>query len=175
MVRIIRNLAVLFALACSSIASAAVEITFHSFNGSVFVGRYPHAFISMEGTLKDGTQIKENYGFSAKKATIAVLRGPVEHIVMTEKEKWLAKTNRHFTLTMNDEQYWKVRGHVAAWRDAPGRYYDLDTRNCIHFVGEIGKILGLKVEYPGDMLRKPKSWLNHVSKLNPRLDARQVD
>ena len=175
MVRSLRNFIVLFALAWSSMAAAAVEITFHSFNGSVFAGRYPYTFVSMAGTLEDGTAVKENFGFSAKRATPAVLRGPVEHIVMTEKEKWLSKTNRHFTLKMTDAQYRKVKRLVSEWRDAPGKFYDLDTRNCIHFVGEIGRIMGLKVEYPDDMLRRPKKWLNHITALNPRLGAAAVD
>ncbi|WP_100259937.1 hypothetical protein [Qipengyuania seohaensis] len=175
MVRTLRNFIVLFALAWSSMAAAAVEITFHSFNGSVLAGRYPHTFVSMTGTLEDGTSVKENFGFSAKRATPAVLRGPVEHIVMTEKEKWLTKTNRHFTLSMTDVQYRKVKKLIAEWRDAPGKFYDLDTRNCIHFVGEIGRIMGLKVEYPDDMLRRPKKWLNHITALNPKLGAVALD
>ena len=175
MVRTLRNFIILFALAWSSMAAAAVEITFHSFNGSVLAGRYPHTFVSMTGTLEDGTSVKENFGFSAKRATPAVLRGPVEHIVMTEKEKWLTKTNRHFTLSMTDAQYRKVKKLIAEWRDAPGKFYDLDTRNCIHFVGEIGRIMGLKVEYPDDMLRRPKKWLNHITALNPKLGAVALD
>lgn len=174
MIRALKNLLVLCALTWATMSAAAVDITFHSFNGSVLAGRYPHTFVAMKGTLEDGTQVDENFGFSAKKATIAVLRGPVEHIVMTEKRKWLEKTNRHFTLTMTDEQYWQVREHVAAWRDAPGKYYDLETRNCIHFVGEIARIMGLQVAYPKGLLRKPKSWLNHIASLNPQLDAKQI-
>ena len=34
-------------------ASAEVRVTFHSFDGSVLFGRYPHAFVSMEGELAD--------------------------------------------------------------------------------------------------------------------------
>lgn len=175
MLRTIRTLVTLLAFAWASIASAQVDITFHSFNGSVFAGRYPHTFVSMVGTLKDGTQVKENFGFSAKKTTIAVLNGPVEHTILVEKDKWLTKTNRHFTMTISDEKYHEVRAMVEAWRNAPGKYYSLDTRNCIHFVGEIGKIVGLKVDYPEDMLRRPKKWLNHITLLNPVLGAKQID
>ena len=64
---------------------------------------------------------------------------------------------------------------MSEWRDAPGKFYDLDTRNCIHFVGEIGRILGLKVAYPEDMLRKPKACLNHITKMNPVLRAEVID
>lgn len=169
MVRIFRTALLLLALGWSSFAAAAVDITFHSFNGSVLAGRYPHTFVSMEGTLEDGTPIKENFGFSAKRASLAVLNGPVEHMILVEEEKWLRKTNRHFTLSMTDEQYRKVSALIEAWRNAPGKYYDLETRNCIHFVGEIAKIMGLKVNYPDKLLRKPKSWLNYITTLNPQL------
>ena len=175
MVRIVRTAVLLLALAWSSIAAAAVEITFHSFNGSIFAGRYPHTFVSMEGTLENGTQVKENFGFSARKANLAVLRGPVEHVILVEEDKWLTKTNRHFTLTMTDRQYGEVSALVEAWRNAPGKYYDLETRNCIHFVGEIGRIMGLDISYPKKLLRKPKSWLNHITGLNPHLGAKEID
>ena len=175
MVRIFRTAILLLAFAWSSMAAAAVDITFHSFNGSILAGRYPHTFVSMEGTLEDGTAVKENFGFSAKRANLAVLRGPVEHVILVEEDKWLTKTNRHFTLTMTDRQYRKVRSLVEAWRNAPGRYYDLETRNCIHFVGEIGRIMGLEVSYPKNLLRRPKSWLNHITRLNPILSAEQID
>ena len=33
-------------------AAAEVKVHFHSFNGSVLLGRYPHAFISLSGTLR---------------------------------------------------------------------------------------------------------------------------
>lgn len=175
MVRILRSIVILVALGWSSLAAAAVEITFHSFNGSVIAGRYPHTFVSMEGTLEDGTEVKENFGFSAKRTTLAVLNGPVEHMILVEKEKWLTKTNRHFTLTISDEEYREVRALVEEWRNAPGKFYDLETRNCIHFVGEIGKIIGLEVTYPEKMLRRPKKWLNHITGLNPQLGASTID
>jgi len=175
MVRIVRLAFALLIFAWASVAQADVAVTFHSFNGSIFAGRYPHTFVSLEGTLVDGTRVHENYGFSAKHASPAVLRGPVEHIVMTEKDKWLESTNRHFTVTVDDAKYWAIRKEVARWRDAPGKYYDLGTRNCIHFVGAIAQMVGVKVDYPKDMLRRPKAWLNHVTAMNPRLGAPRID
>ena len=175
MVRIFRVFALIVALGWSSLAAAAVDITFHSFNGSVIAGRYPHAFVSMEGTLEDGTVVKENFGFSAKRTTLAVLNGPVEHTILVEKDKWLTRTNRHFTITITDQKYREVRALVEAWRNAPGKYYDLETRNCIHFVGEIAKIVGLEVVYPEKMMRRPKKWLNYITGLNPRLGAEVID
>ena len=165
----------LTALFWAAAAQAEVRVTFHSFDGSVLFGRYPHTFISMEGTLEDGTPVKENYGFSAKSAGPAVLAGPVKHIVMTEKDKYVRSTNRHFTVAVDDAKYHDIRREVFRWRDAPGKYYDLDTRNCIHFVGAIAEMVGVRVDYPKNMLRRPKAWLNHVTAMNPQLGAAQID
>jgi hypothetical protein len=172
--RIFAILLVVLSLGWASPALAEVKLSFHSFNGSVLVGRYPHAFIVLEGELENGQKVNENCGFTAKKVSTAILNGPVEHDIMTEKPKYISKTNRHFTVTITDKHYQRVVAEMKAWRDAPSKYYDLDTRNCIHFVGEIAKIVGLKVEYPKDMLRRPKSWLNFVTSLNPELGAKIV-
>lgn len=162
--------------AWSPAALAQVLLSFQSFNGSVIVGRYPHTFIVLEGTLEEtGEAVNENYGFTAKRVGPAVLSGPVEHDVTVEKAKYIKSTNRHFSIPISDAQYWRIRKEVDAWRDAPGKYYDLDTRNCIHFVGRMAELVGVKVTYPEKMLRKPKAWLNHVTALNPQLGARPID
>ena len=173
--RLAAHLVALVALLWSGAAFAAVQVHFHSFNGSVLIGRYPHTFIVLEGTLDDGTVVKENYGFSARVASPAVLNGPVEHMVLAETDRSVRTTNRHFSMTISDAQYHRIIREVRTWQNAPGKYYDLETRNCIHFVGAMAQILGLKVEYPQDMLRRPKKWLNHITALNPQLGARQIN
>ncbi|MHA6317890.1 hypothetical protein ACXYN8_09540 [Altererythrobacter sp. CAU 1778] len=173
-----RYLAILFASLAALIASPAmadVDVHFHSFNGSLFGGRYPHTFVVFEGELEDGRKVMENYGFSAKTASPAVLAGPVTHMVISEKPKYLKTTNRHFTITVSDAKFREMRAEVFRWRDAPGKYYDLKTRNCIHFVGKMAQMAGLSVDYPENMLRKPKAWLNHITARNPSLGAKQID
>ena len=155
-------------------AQAEVKVHFHSFNGSMF-GRYPHAFVVFEGRLDDtGEVIDENYGFSARTAGPNVLMGPTHHIVISEKPRYIRTTNRHFTLTVSDATYRRMKAEVIAWRDAPGRYYDLDARNCIHFVGRIAELGGVRVDYPSELLRKPKAWFNRIVGLNPQLGARII-
>ncbi|GMN04277.1 hypothetical protein [Erythrobacter sp. MTPC3] len=169
------HLFALLALVWSGPALADVQIHFHSFNGSVLFGRYPHTFIVLEGELEEtGEVIDENYGFSARQVTPAILSGPVEHMVLVETDKSIRKTNRHFTMTISDAQYRQIKAEVTAWKNAPGKYYDLEKRNCIHFVAKMASIVGLKVEVPEKMLRRPKSWLNHVTSLNPQLKAKQI-
>lgn len=162
-----------------ALAPAAVraEVTahFHSFNGSVLIGRYPHTFVVFEGRLDDtDTPVHENWGFSARRVTPGILRGPVEHIVMVEEERQIARTNRHFSVTLSDATFRRMRAEVEAWRDAPGRHYDLGNRNCIHFVGRLAQLAGLTVDYPRELLRKPRAWLNHIATLNPQLHAAAI-
>ena len=165
--------AILFAvlsLGWSMPAAADVELSFHSYGGGFLSGRYPHAFIVMKGTLeKNGQAVNENYGFTAKEVSPAILQGPVEHDIMVEKADYIRKTRKHFTVKLSDAEYWRIRREVTAWRNSPGKGYDLDNRNCLHFVGAMAKIVGLKVSYPQSMLRKPKKWLDHVKGLNPQL------
>ena len=173
--RLFITILAMLSLGWATPALADVQLSFHSFNGSVLFGRYPHTFVVLEGTLEEtGQVVNENFGFTAKKVSTAILRGPVEHDILIEEPKYIAKTNRHFTITISDAQYQQVMAEMRAWRDAPGKYYDLDTRNCIHFVGEIARKMGLKVEYPKKMLRRPKKWLNHITELNPQLGASRI-
>jgi len=156
-------------------ASAEVTISFHSFNGSVMFGRYPHAFVALKGTVDStGEVVDENYGFTAKKVTTAILSGPVEHDILVETDEYMNKTNRHFTVTLNETQLSKVRATMRKWRDAPGKHYDLESRNCIHFVGSMAKIVGINVDYPKKMLRRPKKWLNYIAEKNPQLGAKRI-
>ena len=173
---VVRALLVLAALACwQGSALAAVEVHFHSFSGSIFNGRYSHAFVVFDGTLDaTGERVYENYGFSARSVGPDVLLGPVSHGIYSENDRYIRGTNRHFSLTVSDATYHRMKSEVIAWRDAPGKYYDLDKRNCIHFVGRIAELGGLTVDYPDGMLRKPKAWLNHVTGLNPQLGARII-
>ena len=171
--RLLLSLLVLFAFAQP--ASAKVEVEFHSFNGSMFFGRYPHTFVIFRGTLDDtGQTINENFGFTAKQVTPAVLTGPVEGEIWIEEPKWIAKTNRHFTVAVDDATYRKKRAEVEFWYKHPGKFYDLDKNNCIHFVGKIARMAGLKVDYPKALLRKPRAWLNHIAALNPQLHAKAI-
>lgn len=168
--------ALLVCMAMPPVAHAKVAVHFHSFNGSVLFGRYPHTFVVFEGVLDEtGETIFENFGFSAKTSSPAVLAGPVKHIIMTEKLKYITSTNRHFSLTVDDATYRKMRAEVTAWRDAPGKYYSLSSRNCIHFVGRIAELGGLTVEYPKKLMRRPKAWLNLLTGLNSDLHAQPIN
>lgn len=166
------RLALALALGCSpAAASAHVVLVFHSFNGSFF-GRYPHAFVELSGTLDESGQVvHENYGYTAVSVTPAILSGNVAGTIESEPEKYVKSTNIHFRVGISDDQYRAILAEVARWRDAPGKAYNLETHNCVHFVARIAAMVGLRADVPAAMVRKPKAWLNYVSILNPALNA----
>ncbi len=168
------TLLALGALGIAAPAAAQVQVHFQSFNGSVLWGRYPHTFVVFEGTLSDGTRINENYGFSARSSAEAITSGPAEHMILSETQNTIEQTNRHFSVTVSDTQYRRLRAEVIAWRDYPGDYYDLDENNCIHFVARIAQLVGLTADVPEDYIRRPKAWLNYITRRNPQLGASEI-
>jgi hypothetical protein len=173
MCRALSVLIAAIALAWSPAAWAAVTLTFHSYDGSKNFGRFAHTFVVLSGTDDaTGRPVDENYGFSARHLSPRILLGPVEHIMMTEKPAYIARTRRHFSVVLTQDQLDAVRREAAAWRDHPGKYYDLDTRNCIHFVARMAELAGLRAPVPKAMTRKPGTWLEYLRGLNPRLAAK---
>lgn len=170
---LVRMLIAAFALATSLPATAQVLLSFHSFNGSMMGGRYPHTFVVMEGTLEaDATPVNENYGYTSVRVTPAILSGNVDGTIHVEKPKYIQTTNRHFTVPISDAQYRAIVDEVRAWRDA-GKVYNLDSRNCIHFVAKIAQLAGIRAEVPQNLTRRPRAWLNLIGRLNPQLGARE--
>ncbi|MEP3422273.1 MAG: hypothetical protein ABJN35_11100 [Erythrobacter sp.] len=174
--RIATHIIALIAFAWGGAAMAEVQVHFHSFNGSILFGRYPHTFVVFEGALDStGAPVNENYGFTASSATAAATQDWVNHLVESEPERYVRSTNRHFSVTLTDAQYFAMIREVRSWESETGKRYSLDERNCIHFVGRIAQMAGLRVEYPDNMLRRPKKWLNHITTLNPQLGAEIID
>jgi hypothetical protein len=146
-------------------ASAQITVSFYSHElGTSF----PHAFFTVHGTPQaGGPPVDANYGFTAKSVTPALLMGSVAGVVETAKPGYVASSDRKFSLRISDAQYDALMGVVTKWKTLPGKSYNLNTRNCIHFVGEAAQALGLKVIFDKTLLKKPRSFLEYVMKLNP--------
>lgn len=153
---------------------AQVHLSFHSFKGSLFGGRYPHTFIVLEGALEaDGRRVEENYGYTSVRVTPAILSGNVDGTIHVEGADYITATNRHFTIAISDALYHAIVAEMVRWRDA-GKVYNLNTRNCIHFVARVAYIVGMHEEIPLGLSKKPKAWLNLIARLNPQLHAVQI-
>jgi hypothetical protein len=149
-------------------ANAAVEVAFYS--RELGGNNFPHAFVALRGTLDaTGEAIDTSFGFTAKAVTPAILFGSVGGEVVVEGERQIARSDRQFALALTDAQYAEVMAVVERWRNRAQPSYNLSRRNCIHFVGEIAAAAGLRVDYPRNLLRRPRSYLQHVRSLNPQL------
>lgn len=146
-------------------AAAAVEITFYSKElGSSF----PHAFITVKGTPdRGGAAVDEDYGFTAKAVTPAILFGRVGGEVITNHtEDYVKASDAHFTLTLSDAEFDRVMETVARWRARKQPSYDLDKANCVHFVGELAAAAGMRIDVRKGLMKKPRSYLEALSALN---------
>lgn len=166
-------LALALALGVAAPANAEVTLSFYSFNGA-FGGRFPHAFVRWEGTTADGTAVDGNAGFTAKSISPAILLGSVYHTIWVEEPQYYEQANRHFEVVIDDATFARVQAEVEAWRNLPGKGYNLNRRNCVHFVADIAKLVGLKTDDPGELKKKPKAYLNHLIEMNPQLHATPI-
>lgn len=164
----LRNMLLAFVLTAAALpAQAAVTVTFYS---REFGERFPHAFVELGGTMEqDGTPVSGTWGFTARTLSPAILMGPVHGMVEAVTDGYKARSNAHFTVTVSDDQYRDVFAVIENWRTRPGKSYNLNSANCVHFVGEIARAAGLTVVNDPRLMKKPTSYLVDVMRQNPQL------
>ena len=146
-------------------AQAAVTITFwsHELGNS-----FPHAFVTLRGVPDaEGAPVDRNFGFTAKAVTPALLFGPVAGRLDIAKPGYIDGSTAQFSLVLTDRQYAAVVALATAWDDkGPDSTYNLQTHNCVHFVEEAARTVGLKtLDFP-DLMKKPRSYLKAVAQAN---------
>jgi hypothetical protein len=167
--RILAALAVLITC-CSSPAFAEIMMGFHNYQLKVGMNvNFPHAFVSMKGTKSDGTPVDENIGFTAHSITPAVLTGWVKGQMDNLKPAYVDASDRQFEIKISDAQYAEIKAFAEKWNTYPGKSYNLNKRNCIHFVAALGTLLGLKSDIGPDYVKKPEAFLRKMLELNPSL------
>ena len=162
------RLLALLLLAFSAPAAAAVEIAFYS--RELGGNNFPHAFIGLHGTVDStGEQVDTSFGFTAHSVTPAILFGSVQGEVEVEGERQIARSTRQFALVLPEERYRAVLAVIERWRSRPQPSYNLNHANCVHFVAELAEAVGLRVERVPRLMKRPRSFLEHVRALNPQL------
>lgn len=165
--RMVLRLAMALALTfgCALPAQAAVTITFwsHELGNS-----FPHAFFSLRGTVDaTGQPVDANYGFTARSVSPAILMGTVRGRLDISKPFYISTSDAQFSYVMTDAQYGDILALVAAWDEKTGdSHYNLNDRNCVHFVQEAARRLGLVgLDHP-ELMKKPRSYLKAVAQAN---------
>ncbi|ALC13023.1 hypothetical protein [Sphingopyxis sp. 113P3] len=148
-------------------AHAAVVVSFYSHD---FGDRFPHAFVTLKGRVDaTGELVDTNYGFTAQSVSPAILLGSVKGYVQTSKPDYVAKSDKQFSLTLDDATYARLTAKIREWQERKQPSYNLGKHNCVHFVMELAEVVGLKVNRKSKFFKKPKSFLREVKELNPQL------
>lgn len=148
-------------------ALAKVTLTFQSRELGVY---FPHAFVRITGATDAAPdqQHDENYGFTAKAVSPAILAGPVGGTIMAANKTYVRRSDAHLSLVLTDDQYAAVLAVVEKWRNLPRPSYDLKTRNCVFFVGDVARTLGMRTDDSDPkLMSRPRSYLIHLIRLNP--------
>lgn len=161
--RLFLALALALALLGAPPAGAAVTITFWSHDQDE---SFPHAFFALSGTPDaGGAAIDANYGFTARAVTPAILLGNVGGKVEDSKPGYMRRSDARFSVVLTDAQLADVQALVAEW--SHDTRYNLNKRNCVHFVGEAARRAGLAVPMLPKLMKKPKAFLIAVGEANP--------
>lgn len=148
-------------------ANAEIVATFYSRD---FGNYFPHAFVRLTGTVDStGEKVDTNYGFTAVNVSPAILTGSVKGMVETKDANYVSGSNAHFSIRLSDSQYAQFMAFVDKWKNLPGKSYNLNKRNCVHFAMEAALLLGLHVNRDSKFFKKPKSFILETLKLNPGL------
>lgn len=142
-------------------AAAQVRVTFYSKPWDAL--GYPHAFVRVTGdpAWADG-EIDETYGFTTREQhrVFGKARGHVE----SASPEYIAASTAHFWVEISDDEWRDLRAFIDGWNTPPGSDYNLNRRNCVVFVAEVGRKLGL---LPGAAsVLKPQTYLEEMRALN---------
>ncbi len=163
---LLRTLVCVLSFLWPSTAYADVTVAFYSHD---FGNNFPHAFLVANGTLADGTQVDENFGFTAKTLSPRILLGSVKGIMKAVSPAYIKKSDMQFSITLDEQEYQRVKMLMVKWQSIPGKSYNVKKRNCVFFVRDVLIMLGYKINTDTTFMKKPKSFLRETKALNPSL------
>jgi hypothetical protein len=137
-------------------AFAAVEIRFYS---KELGTSFPHAFVELEGTdERTGKRYDDNYGFTAKAISPAILMGSVTGEVMSVDRGYIKSSHKHFSFTLSPAELDRVLATIDKWRQLKQPSYNLNRQNCVFFVADVAASLGMRADTPKALMKKPTSY-----------------
>lgn len=158
-------LTLLLAIGMGQPAQAAITMTFWSHE---LGNEFPHAFFALRGVQDaGGAPVDVNYGFTAKSLTPAILFGTVQGRLDLATPSYMRRSDVQFSLVLTDAQYAAVLALVREWGETGDTRYNLNRRNCVHFVQEAARRAGLSGTDQPALMKKPRSYLRAVAAANP--------
>ena len=150
-------------------AWAEVTVTFYAHPGArVRDGNllFPHAYVHAEGTVDaTGEAVDWSAGFTAKSPGphLLFMRGGGE--VQEPDARYVAEGQPYLELTVDDATWHALKARAEWWNSPEGSVYDLRRRNCITFIADLARVVGLQTAPEPSM--KPGTFLEATAALNP--------
>lgn len=150
-------------------AWAEVTVTFYAHPGARVRGGYllfPHAYVHAEGTEDaTGEPVDWSAGFTAKSPGPHLLFMRGGGVVEAPDARYVDEGQPFLTLTVDDATWHALRARAEWWNSPEGSVYDLRRRNCITFIADLARVVGLRTAPEPSM--KPGTFLEATAALNP--------
>lgn len=143
--RALRGLLAVLILLVAFPAAAEVRVTFYAHPWSAGGdGQYPHAFVRVTGQPEWAeAPIDETYGFTTKQQALVFFKA--RGFVTGSDAAYVGRSTPYFWVEISDDDYRTLRERIETWNRPPGSDYNLYHRNCIVFVADLARQLGLTV------------------------------
>lgn len=150
-------------------AAAEVRATFYAHSGNQIRGGwllFPHAYVTLTGTIEaTGEIVDEAVGFTAKFPGPQLLLFSGPGVVERPDALYLSEGRAYLSLDISDAVFAAVMARIAHWSSPEGSTYSLRRRNCINFVAEIARTIGLLTAAENTL--SPNGFLAGTATLNP--------
>ncbi len=149
-------------------ASAAVVVTFYGHEGAQVRGGwlyFPHAYLRLHGTLETGETVERSVGFTARSPGPQLLLFSGPGILKEPDAIYVAEGIPYLSVQIPDETYRQIATRIDWWGTREGSRYDLHKRNCIAFVADVARRLGLRT--PSHETLSPNGFLKDMVAMNP--------
>lgn len=168
-------LGVLLALVAGQ-AWAEVTVTFYAHPGARVRDGYllfPHAYVHAEGTVDaTGEAVDWSAGFTAKSPGPHLLFMRGGGVVEEPDARYVDEGQPFLELTVDDATWYALKARAEWWNSPDGSVYDLRRRNCITFIADLARVVGLQTAPEPSM--KPGTFLEATAALNPQAAWREA-
>ena len=168
-------LGVLLALVAGQ-AWAEVTVTFYAHPGARVRDGYllfPHAYVHAEGTVDaTGEAVDWSAGFTARSPGPHLLFMRGGGVVEEPDARYVDEGQPFLELTVDDATWYALKARAEWWHSPEGSVYDLRRRNCITFIADLARVVGLQTAPEPSM--KPGTFLEATAALNPQAAWREA-
>lgn len=157
-------------------AWAEVAVTFYAHPGARIRGAnllFPHAYVHAVGTVDaTGEAVDWSAGFTARSPGPQLLFTRGGGVVTAPDARYVSEGRPFLRLVVDDATWHALKARAEWWNSPEGSVYDLRRRNCITFIADLARVVGLRTAPEPSM--KPGTFLEATAALNPAAAWRET-